>query len=117
MFEIVDRRRTDDGRTPEHGYTISSPCEPKGSGEIKSEYTLNYLSPVIRKQLLLNANKGADQSVHLFGPCHEKTRLQSFRPGLTQTGLGECTGLVVRAWDSGSGDPGSILGRVGVLFP
>ena len=27
------------------------------------------------------------------------------------------TGLVVRASDSGSGDSGSILGRVGVLFP
>ena len=27
------------------------------------------------------------------------------------------TGQVVRAYDSGSGDPGSILGRVGVLFP
>ena len=27
------------------------------------------------------------------------------------------TGLVVRASDSGSGDPGSILSRVGVLFP
>ena len=27
------------------------------------------------------------------------------------------TGLVVRASDSGSGDPTSILGRVGVLFP
>ena len=27
------------------------------------------------------------------------------------------TGLVVRALDSGSGDPGSILGWVGVLFP
>ena len=22
--------------TPEHGYTISSPCEPDGSGELKS---------------------------------------------------------------------------------
>ena len=30
---------------------------------------------------------------------------------------GERTGLVVRASDSGSGDRGSILGRVGVLFP
>ena len=29
----------------------------------------------------------------------------------------ERTGLVVRASDSGSGDPGSILGQVGVLFP
>ena len=27
------------------------------------------------------------------------------------------TGLVVRGSDSGSGDPGSIRGRVGVLFP
>ena len=25
IFEIVDDGRTDDGRTPEHGYTISSP--------------------------------------------------------------------------------------------
>ena len=32
-------------------------------------------------------------------------------------GIGGRTGLVVRASDSGSGDPGSILGRVGVLFP
>ena len=32
-------------------------------------------------------------------------------------GGGGRTGLVVRALDSGSGDPGSILGRVGVLFP
>ena len=31
--------------------------------------------------------------------------------------IGGRTGLVVRASDSGSGDPGSILGRVGVLFP
>ena len=32
MFEIVNgRRRTD----PEHGYTISSPCEPNGSDELK----------------------------------------------------------------------------------
>ena len=25
----------DDGRTTEQGYTISSPCEPDGSGELK----------------------------------------------------------------------------------
>ena len=38
MFEIVDgRTMDDDGRTPEHGYTISSPCEPNGSGELKKE--------------------------------------------------------------------------------
>ena len=31
---MVDDGRTD-GRTTEHGYTISSPCEPDGSGELK----------------------------------------------------------------------------------
>ena len=33
----TDDGRTDDGRTTEHGYTISSPCEPDGSGELKIE--------------------------------------------------------------------------------
>ena len=26
----------DDGQTPDHGHPINSPCEPKGSGELKS---------------------------------------------------------------------------------
>ena len=47
-----------------------------------------------------------------------------FFPGRPSVCLSVChescpggrTGLVVRASDSGSGDPGSILGRVGVLF-
>ena len=30
----MDDGRTTDGRTMEHGYTISSPCEPDGSGEL-----------------------------------------------------------------------------------
>ena len=34
----------------------------------------------------------------------------------TENAGGGRTGLVVRASDSGSGDPGSILGRGGVLF-
>ena len=32
---MVDDGRTDDGRTPDHGHPISSPCEPYGSGELK----------------------------------------------------------------------------------
>ena len=36
---------------------------------------------------------------------------------MTKPVIGGRTGLVVRALDSGLGDPGSILGRVGVLFP
>ena len=31
---MVDDGRRTDGRTTEHGYTISSPCEPDGSGEL-----------------------------------------------------------------------------------
>ena len=37
IFEIVDGRRTDDGRTPDHDHPISSPCEPNGSGELKRD--------------------------------------------------------------------------------
>ena len=33
---MVDDGRTDDGRTPDHGHPISSPCEPNGSGELKT---------------------------------------------------------------------------------
>ena len=32
---MVDDGRTTDGRTPDHGHPISSPCEPDGSGELK----------------------------------------------------------------------------------
>ena len=46
MFEIVDGRQMDDGRTPEHGYTISSPCEPEGSGELKTKEVLNFTENV-----------------------------------------------------------------------
>ena len=31
----MDDGRTTDGRTPDHGHPISSPCEPNGSGELK----------------------------------------------------------------------------------
>ena len=34
---MVDDGRTDDGRTPDHGHPISSPCEPDGSGELKRQ--------------------------------------------------------------------------------
>ena len=37
MLEHRGRQRTDGRwrRTPEHGFPISSHCEPKGSGELK----------------------------------------------------------------------------------
>ena len=36
---MVDDGRRTDGRTTEHGYTISSPCEPDGSGELKIPFS------------------------------------------------------------------------------
>ena len=39
---MVDDGGTDDGRTTEHGYTISSPCEPDGSGELKSDEVAHF---------------------------------------------------------------------------
>ena len=33
-----DSGRTDDVRTPDHSHHISSPCEPNGSGELKSSF-------------------------------------------------------------------------------
>ena len=54
IFENGGRRT--DGRTTEHWYTISSPCEPDGSGELKTKTnedncvftphkSANYISP------------------------------------------------------------------------
>ena len=61
----TDGRRTD-GRTTEHGYTISSPCEPDGSGELKKQFHVAcfaaYLSreklylDIIRSKISLHLN-------------------------------------------------------------
>ena len=53
----------------------------------------------------------------LFLHNYEKFFIKSCCDYLLELRRGERTGLVVRASDSGLGDPGSILGRVGVLFP
>ena len=63
----------------------------------------------------------------LYYPCSENKGADQLRAyweadlrlcfGICKKVVKERTGLMVRASDSGSGDPGSILGRVGVLFP
>ena len=55
----------------------------------------------------INISKNNLQNIHV---PNETAEIVNFL-------FGERTSLVVRASDSGSGDPGSILGRVGVLFP
>ena len=56
----------------------------------------------------------------LYFPCSENTYcavdLRLCLKICIHLRLGRRTGLMVRASDSGSGDPGSILGRVGVCF-
>ena len=70
IFEIVDGRTTDrrrtDGRTPDHGHPISSPCEPNGSGELTTAVVLNkqhnrcsvvLCHYVVNKYLIFTCNK------------------------------------------------------------
>ena len=52
-----DGRTTTDGRTPDHGHPISSPCEPNGSGELKMD------SPVYPNLSIYKS--GRDYLVHL----------------------------------------------------
>ena len=62
MFEIVDGR-TDNGRTPDHGYTISSPMS-LGSAELKINtrtFDGNQNEPRYEKPAFcICENKGAD---------------------------------------------------------
>ena len=60
MFEIVNGGRTDD-KTPKHGYTISSPCEPEGSGELKTQIgkTVECVHVERKWRILNKLNSGA----------------------------------------------------------
>ena len=61
--------------------------------------------------------KSHDKSVYLETQTRKSFIVANWSNPSSQIARGGRTGLVVRASDSGSGDPGSILGRVGVLFP
>ena len=58
-----------------------------------------------------NSSGGMETMQHLMQALFENLKI------ISQGGGGEHTGIVVRALDYGLGDPGSILGRVSVLFP
>ena len=49
---MVEDDDNDDGRTPDHGHPISSPCEPNGSGELKTNVS-RLLKDLIELQLVL----------------------------------------------------------------
>ena len=52
MFEIVN------GRTPEEGYTISSPCKPEGSGGFSGELIKDTVeASQMKAYLLLNFSR------------------------------------------------------------
>ena len=65
----------DDGRTPEHGYTLSSPCEPSGSGEL-----INLFHNYIKEELMDSEGFGDgwhDCAVTLSGiSCSPKCHIQ-----------------------------------------
>ena len=42
---MVDDGRMTDGRRPDHGHPISSPCEPDGSGELKNPVPKSQTKP------------------------------------------------------------------------
>ena len=66
-------RRTDDGRTPDHGHPISSPCEPNGSGELKRARSLKFRIKIGEELYYPSSeNKGADQ---LCSYCEADLRL------------------------------------------
>ena len=47
----------DDGRTPDHGHPISSPCEPYGSGELTKRSNIVYpILPCIRHYIKVGCN-------------------------------------------------------------
>ena len=68
-------------------------------------------------QFLCFAGTGTGKTVSLLFKCYKKFPVKPGAIARSVAIFGGSTGLVVRASDSGSGDPGSILGRVGVLFP
>ena len=47
------RRTTDDGRTPDHGHPISSPCEPNGSGELKTIFKVKLFYFIMYNKCLM----------------------------------------------------------------
>ena len=78
-------------------------------------YSIEYLN-VMKDYRLPAPLVGMLRASKLTGKPIVKTELLATKLHVTLS-WGERTGLMVRASDSESGDPGSILGRVGVLFP
>ena len=65
----------DDGRTTEHGYTISSPCEPDGSGELKTHFFAIKTNIRNGMQFLCDMDELRPQGYKLFS-CSTQLRLK-----------------------------------------
>ena len=98
IFEIVD------GRTPDHGHPISSPCEPNGSGELNTR-TKTWAMRVNNSQIIqdlnqvgqLNFYRSNSFSVQFYSNRSFRPRAISasshFCPGLFRPTLVCCFGL------------------------
>ena len=67
MFENGGRT-TMDGQKPEHGYTISSPCEPEGSGDLinwnnRINYFFNHILLLIIVKTKHSTNPAYDRNL------------------------------------------------------
>ena len=70
--------RTDDGRTPDHGHPISSPCEPNGSGELKTKQSDCIFAKTIWKGVIV---KGSNNfMIHFLARLHEVHRAIAVTP-------------------------------------
>ena len=74
----ADRQRTDGRRLD--GYTISSSCEPNGSGVANNEKNE-------KKGYSYNLIMLKNTPYHIYEPRYEKTGHRGFQPGPTLTGL------------------------------
>ena len=76
MFYIVDDTRQQQ-QTPEHVYTISSPCEPDGSGELKREILIlrhsRAATSIVSCQVWLKF-KLIQAYMHVLITCNNKKR-------------------------------------------
>ena len=55
----------DDGRTPDHGHPISSPCEPNGSGELINKKKNSGLTLDIQRQKNTTGNNQHRQNQYI----------------------------------------------------
>ena len=79
-YEHCGRRRT-----LEHGYTISSPCEPEGSGELKQAKLVLIVSVPGHKLIAFIFNFVKDDRT--YEACSETIETHALKPAIFGVGI------------------------------